>query len=54
MIELDYAKIYKEYRNGASIRKLAVKYNCAAGTISSGLKKHCKENEIEFSTKKKK
>lgn len=52
MIELDYAKIYKEYRNGASTRKLAVKYNCAAGTISNGLKKYCEENEIEFSTKK--
>lgn len=52
MIELNYAEIYKEYKNGASIRKLANKYNCAATTISNGLKKYCKENEIEFLTKK--
>ena len=48
MIELNYAEIYKEYKNGASIRKLANKYNCAATTISNGLKEYCRENEIEF------
>ena len=52
MIELNYAEIYKEYKNGASIRKLANKYNCAATTISNGLKEYCRENEIEFLTKK--
>lgn len=52
MIELNYAEIYKEYKNGASIRKLANKYNCAATTMSNGLKEYCRENEIEFLTKK--
>ena len=52
MIELNYAEIYKEYKNGASIRKLANKYNCAATTLSNRLKEYCRENEIEFLTKK--
>lgn len=54
MIELNYAEIYKEYKNGASIRKLANKYNCAATTISNRLKEYCRENEIEFLTKENK
>lgn len=50
MMELDYSKIYEEYKEGMFIEELEKKYNRSSEEILKGMKEYCEKNNKKFRT----